>query len=623
MLNTLEKSRPSQAPILAETQDRQQRDSEDLEARKDILTRVPLSSASHVMCLGESSGLSKLVSPMDGADVVHYPLPKDSYDAQLDPQVMDILRLRGAFLRPSKSLSDDLVDSFFRLVAPIVPIINQTRFMEDYQNNRISLLLLNAVLLAGSRVCTNPEIIMNTGNSTTTVGSHFYKRAKVLYDSSYECDRVIITQALVLMGWYCAGDIMQDAYHWTSLAVITAQSSGMHRKVRDTDLGEEDRKLWKRIWWTLFTRDRSIAIALRRPVLINPSECDVEMICEDDFVESKNSGVSGDSLHIQFFLQYVKVCKITGHVLSQHYSVASRILHEASTDTTDSIDCEKALSNWLQNCPEELFWEETRHNYWPALLHGSYYTTRCLLSVAEIGAKRNSLWPQHVAFHAADRITAIVHALSAYNELRHSPESIVYSLYTALDIYEYQQSTARTGVQVMQEKISVCMSAVNDLSHIWLLDTMRKMHFESIFGDKFPQEPRPNKQNKVTNITEPDDGHDPLESLQNTEYNSTNSEFKQPTFNPDQICADKFTTIDRIQYPQLNLNPISGPGVPLSSNLNSQAHGYWANALPVQCGQPDIHYPGQENWEYNQAVTAFQGGVNAWNDTALQLYGIL
>ena len=293
MLNILEKSRPSQAPILVETQDRQQGDSEDQEARKDILTRVPLRSAGHVMCLGESSGLSKLVSPMDGADVVHYPLPKDSYGAQLDPRVMNILCQGGAFLLPSKSLSDDLVDSFFGLVAPIVPIINRTRFMDDYQNNRTSPLLLNAVLLAGSRVCTNPEIILDTRNSTTTAGSHFYQRAKALYDTSYECDRVIITQALVLMGWYCAGDVKQDAYHWTSLAMITAQRSGMHRKVRETDLGEEDRKLWKRIWWTLFTRDRSIAIALHRPVLINPSKCDVEMICEDDFIESNNSGVSG------------------------------------------------------------------------------------------------------------------------------------------------------------------------------------------------------------------------------------------------------------------------------------------------------------------------------------------
>ena len=137
--------------------------------------------------------------------------------------------------------------------------------------------------------------------------------------------------------------------------------------------------------------------------------------------------------------------------------------------------------------------------------------------------------------------------------------------------------------RVMQEKISVCMSAVNDLSHIWLIDKMRKMHFESIFGDKSPQEPRPNEENEATKIIERDDGHDPLESLQNTEYNSTNSEFKQQTFNTDQICADKFTAID--QYLQLNLNPSSGPGVLLSSNLNSQAHSYLANALPVQCEQ--------------------------------------
>ena len=78
--------------------------------------------------------------------------------------------------------------------------------MKQYQDakNPPSLLLLQAILLAGSRVCTNPQL-MDANGSTTPAALTFYKRAKALYDANYEDDRVTIVQALVLMGWYWEG----------------------------------------------------------------------------------------------------------------------------------------------------------------------------------------------------------------------------------------------------------------------------------------------------------------------------------------------------------------------------------------------------------------------------------
>ena len=83
-----------------------------------------------------------------------------------------------------------------------------TRDSIDYRyrdpKNPPSLLLLQAVLLAGSRVCTNPQL-MDANGSTTPAAMTFYKRAKALYDANYEDDRVTIVQALVLLGWYWEG----------------------------------------------------------------------------------------------------------------------------------------------------------------------------------------------------------------------------------------------------------------------------------------------------------------------------------------------------------------------------------------------------------------------------------
>jgi hypothetical protein len=179
---------------------------------KPKFARAPIKEAGRVAYLGESSNLSLLVQDRHGTtDVVHYPLPPNIRGSRaritdLDNLELDILHQRGAFLLPPKPLCDELVDAYFKWVAPVVPIVNRSRFMRQYRDpkNPPSLLLLQAILLAGSRVCTNPQL-MDANGSTTPAAMTFYKRAKALYDANYEDDRVTIVQALVLLGWYWEG----------------------------------------------------------------------------------------------------------------------------------------------------------------------------------------------------------------------------------------------------------------------------------------------------------------------------------------------------------------------------------------------------------------------------------
>lgn len=348
---------------------------------KPKFARAPIKEAGRVAYLGESSNLSLLVHDRHGTtDVVHYPLPENIRGARArltepDQIEIDILQQRGAFLLPPRALCDELVESFFKWVAPVVPVINRSRFMKRYRDpkNPPSLLLLQAVLLAGSRVCTNPQL-MDASGSTTPAAMTFYKRAKALFDANYEDDRITIVQALILMGWYWEGpeDVTKNVFYWTRVAIVVAQGSGMHRSVEASQLSRVDKRLWKRVWWTLFTRDRSVAVALGRPVSINTDDTDVEMISEEDFVEDEgnpDSEYPPDPIHVQFFLQYVKLCEIMGLVLSQQYSVASKARRTNAIDLTHS---DMALADWLQNCPREVYWERSRHHFWSALLHSNY-----------------------------------------------------------------------------------------------------------------------------------------------------------------------------------------------------------------------------------------------------------
>ena len=204
--------------------------------------------------LGESSNLSLLLHQLYGAaSVLHYPLTIGAPEIKLkhlDEVEMSILRQRGAFLLPSRALCDELIESYFTWVAPIVPIINQSLFMRQYRDPKDSpsFLLMHALLLASTRVSRSVEIVDEKG-STMAAAKTFYNRAKALLDAKYEDDQITIVQALVLMGWYWEGpqgtplarpcvftdfkitaDPTKNVFYWTGAAISVAQGLGVHRR---------------------------------------------------------------------------------------------------------------------------------------------------------------------------------------------------------------------------------------------------------------------------------------------------------------------------------------------------------------------------------------------------------
>jgi hypothetical protein len=274
----------------------------------------------------------------------------------------------------------------------------------------------------------------------------------------------------------------------------------MHRSVEGSQLSRSDKRLWKRIWWTLFSRDRSVAVALGRPVGINPEDSDVEMITEDDFIEDepeKPAEFPPDSTHVKFFINYVKLCEIMGLVLSQQYSVGSKFKRTNAMDLTHS---DMALADWFQHCSKEITYDKNNHNFWAALLHSNYYTTLCLLHRAHmppagspkstnISSEEAAYPSRSIAYQAAGMITSIVQNLQNRNELRYTPAFIVYSLFSALIMHVYQmRSTNKAVVAATEERLQTCMSALKEVSKVWLVAKMVHTLFESILGNKTLEE---------------------------------------------------------------------------------------------------------------------------------------
>ncbi|KAH6869188.1 fungal-specific transcription factor domain-containing protein [Thelonectria olida] len=466
-------------------------------------TDAPITAAGRVAYLGESSNIALLQDEQSSANSGHYPLPENvrisqaSLEGRDGAEVYIILHQSGAFLLPPRSLCDELIKAYFEWVHPIIPIINRTRFMRQYRDpdDSPSLLLLQSILLAGSRACCSPELADANG-STTPAGLAFFKRAKALYDANYETDRVTIVQSLLLMGWYWEGpdDVTKNIYYWSHLATAVAQGSGMHRSVEHSQLSRSDKRLWKRIWWSLFTRDRSVALALGRPVSINLDDSDVEALTEADFLdEDESDGVSEcppNPVHIQFFLQYVKLCEIMGIVLSLKHSVTSKGQQRSAINTAHV-----ALADWLRHCPMIVYWAIPRHHFWSALLHSHYYTMLCLLYRAHMPPSAPPPFLEHfpcpdVALRAAAMITTIIQNLAAHGQLRFCPPFIVYSLFLAISMHIHKIKSPVPSIQqdVTQDRLRTSMSAMKELSRVWWVGKMIYTLLESVIGEMVLEE---------------------------------------------------------------------------------------------------------------------------------------
>lgn len=138
-----------------------------------------------------------------------------------------------------------------------------------------------------------------------------------------------------------------------------------------TNLTASEKGLRKRIWWTLYTRDRSVAVAFGRPLHIDPADCTITPLTERDFIERDEHlqiDYPIDLTHARFFMEYVKLCQLMD--LGLCLKLASRSTGEKRV--AKAARCELGLNEWLVGCPGELRWRESRHGFLAGVLFSTF-----------------------------------------------------------------------------------------------------------------------------------------------------------------------------------------------------------------------------------------------------------
>lgn len=342
---------------------------------------------------------------------------------------------------------------------------------------------------------------------------------QLLYDFDYEIDRISLIQALLLMTyWYETPDDQKDSHHWMGIAVSLSHTIGLHRNPERSSMDPKRQRLWKRIWWSTFMRDRLIALGMRRPTRIKNEDFDVPMLRLEDFdvavwPAAASSGVNCRLLQdtkmqrelAVMCIEKAKLCICISHVLTTQYSVLhnnhgvqstegntkSTMMLVARKDDPQGSDvrvCDERLQQWrAEVAPEAEYRKPTLHSVAAgeaciqlnrSLLHMVYFATLSALHRPQV--LPSTAWParktalevldtsRKTVRYAANKITSIAQNLAETDLVRYLPTSGITVLLPAiiihlLDIKAPDEATRRASLQGFCQ----CMQILNRLRDIY------------------------------------------------------------------------------------------------------------------------------------------------------------
>ncbi|OQV00218.1 Fungal specific transcription factor domain-containing protein [Cladophialophora immunda] len=232
-------------------------------------------------------------------------------------------------------IQQSFLETYFEYCFTWCPVLDRDDVQNDLER---SPLLVNALSLLGSQV--QPPLLKH---AEPTV---YYDRAKSFYNNEKEPNLITCLQAIILFYWWSPRAptvVSRDStWWWTGIAIRQAQQLGLHRRSRLDQRGTQcaSQGLRRRIWWTLFARERLTAISQGRPVMIDPEDSDLPPPSLADF--------PAPDLKAEIFIQWVRVCGIVGK--------AGKFLLRAADHPQLPFPKHIAeeLTDWVETLPEHL-----------------------------------------------------------------------------------------------------------------------------------------------------------------------------------------------------------------------------------------------------------------------------
>ncbi|KAI9372134.1 fungal-specific transcription factor domain-containing protein [Aspergillus egyptiacus] len=393
------------------------------------------------------------------------PLP-----TRISTEDLEFLRFRGALAIPENGLRTELLRCYIKWVHSFLPVLDLQEFLRCIAQNdsdgNISLLLFQAVMFAATAFVDLKHLQAAGYTTRKSARNAFYNKLRLLHSLDCEDDRIVIVQTLLLMTyWSDHNSPQRDIWDWIGICNVNAHSIGLNRDPSSSDMDIRTKRLRTRIWWCLFSRDRLIAMGMRRPTQVNEGSSNLPMLRLEDFnfepfhpavIEQFHCRQLEDVSHQKrlatMFIEKAKLCQCIGRVLFAQYTPSQYQFGLTNRTTINLVPrhaseselarCSQRLESWLAALPKDAqFIPASRTNFNEGedvlLIHGAmirmlYHATVSALHRPWAYGSTNDQTKSRLELAKAARtkmqeaaisITQIVQGLNQLDLTRYLPQS--------------------------------------------------------------------------------------------------------------------------------------------------------------------------------------------------------
>ncbi|XWX01154.1 hypothetical protein V2A60_009179 [Cordyceps javanica] len=428
---------------------------------------------------GESSsiryvGTDNFASSVAKLDSVPYETGGKDRPVRPNPALEGFMnRPGGPFTLPPRHVTTALLAAYFQWFHPFCPIVDEQDVWYQFETGSLSTLLLQSLLLVATSHC-DDSVVTDVGfGNRSQVKLAFYTRAAELYDANIETQSLVIIQSVILLSfWRGLASEEKDTRHWLGIAISIAQRRGLHRSRKqkrvapDASVPDRQKKLARRLWWSVYMHEKQAAATLGLPQRVRDEDCDVEALEPSDFDHAFSSSRPQDEKNdaIDYTMRITQLSTFLGKVLDVGYSPNRTSSESERTAIRDE------LIQWKQTLPPSLRIDEdsgSQPSLFTSMIHLAYNNIIVLLFRNCFTDSAFDKEGQY-ALQAGARNVRIIEDMLPRGILRHAQIHVITNLSNSLVLnvmeLRFAKGTARTSAE---HRSKICLLGLAELQSTW------------------------------------------------------------------------------------------------------------------------------------------------------------
>ncbi|KAH8421667.1 Transcription factor, partial [Colletotrichum scovillei] len=383
------------------------------------------------------------------------------------------LRDEGALTFPDMQSCLPALHAYFAWFHPCFPILDRADIARRLVTMDISPLLLQAMLFIGSTYCDEATILGMGFKDRSEAKNLTYSRARVLFHANWEKDEFTLIQSLFLCSFWRGGPTdWRDVRYWLGAVLTLAQTHGLHRSTRFITKDPHFARMRRRVWWSIYVRERQAAVSLGLPCRIRDEDCDIEPLTpadlEDDADEQRATGFGAPkSEHIHYAIKMIDIARLLGRIMDTHFAPG-----RGPPAPTEVRELKQQLEDWKQSLPDEMRRgpDDGQSSVLTCLIHLAYNHLRIL--VHRNGWLRNrDQEDKSAALAAACRISRIAEDMLAQKTLQYGQMHLLTSLFAAFCIHAIDIKSA-DGIsrRLAEHRAQMCLLGLKEIQKYWRIN---------------------------------------------------------------------------------------------------------------------------------------------------------